>query len=380
MNNKYTLKPLERAVKAFFLRLFFLVVRKSDHSAATLDLSRAKKILFIRPEKIGDMFVSLPLFDALRAHNPELEIYVLASPRNVGLIKDDPRFSGIFLYRKNFWRDLGDLNAIRNLRFDGVVDMICSDSVTALFLAHLCARGVPTVAMGKTRFREYYNINFPHPLSQDGHVIDHTLTMLNAFGIDSSQSNRFAKPFLSDAISREADQFFTGTSSSGLKIGVNLSAGAPSRFWGVEKSTELIRRILADNDNCTIYIITAPNERNLGEILLRSFEHSVHLIPPGQNLIQVAALLSRLDLFISPDTSLIHIARSFHVPVIGLYRRFMNEYKLWRPYGQEAGIVLARSEDNVYDITVDQVYREIEKVRRECGAAAESAVGPTEKE
>ncbi len=374
----YKLKPLERAVKAMVLRLFFLLVRKSDHHDGALDVSRMKRILFIRPEKIGDMFVSLPLFDALKARNPQLQIYVLASPRNIGLIKNDPRFAGIFLYRKNARRDLCDLGAMRRITFDCVIDMICSDSVTALFLTHLCARGVPTVAMGKTRFREYYNINFAHPLSQENHVIDHTLTILQAFDVDPSNASRFACPFVSDDVMREAKRFYDKTSSSGLKIGVNLSAGAPSRFWGVEKSTELIRRILKEYDQCTIYIITAPHERNLGEILLRSFDHSVHLIPSGQNLIQVSALLSRLDVFISPDTSLIHIARSFAVPVVGLYRRFMNEYKLWRPYGQETGMVLAQSEDDVYDITVERVYREMKDVFRECGLVTASEAGRPE--
>ncbi|MBN2226475.1 MAG: glycosyltransferase family 9 protein [candidate division Zixibacteria bacterium] len=375
----HKLKPLERAVKAMVLRLFFLLVRKSDHHEGTLDLSGMKKILIIRPEKIGDMFVSLPLFDALKARHPQLEIYVLASPRNVGLIKHDPRFAGIFLYRKNARRDLSDLNAIRRIKFDCVVDMICSDSVTALFLTHLCARGVPTVAMGKTRFREYYNFNFTHPLTQENHVIDHTLYIATAFGMDPSETGRLARPYVSDDDLADAKRFYEQTTSSGPRIGVNLSAGAPSRFWGVEKSTELIRRILAEYDQCTVYIITAPRERNLGEMLLRSFDRAVHLIPPGRNLVQVAALLSQLDVFISPDTSLIHIARSFTVPVVGLYRRFMNEYKLWRPYGQEAGMVLAKSEDDVYDITVEQVYHEMQDVFREFGPMTESEAGRAER-
>ncbi|UCD18391.1 MAG: glycosyltransferase family 9 protein, partial [Candidatus Zixiibacteriota bacterium] len=301
------LKPLERAIKTLFLRAFCLLVKKSTHRAGPLDGRRIRKILFIRPEKIGDIFVSLPLFDALKRNFPELEISVLASPRNSRLIKNDPRFDKVLLYRKNFWRDLGDLGAIRREQFDCVVDMICSDSVTALFLTHLCARGSTTVAMGKTRFRQYYNINFDHPLQHQEHIIDHTLRILGAFGLATAGADRYARPFIPDRIQSQVDRFFAetaGSASVAPKIGINLSAGAASRFWGVEKSVALIKRILADCGDWLVYIVTAPNERNLGEVMLQSFEKSVFLIPPGQNMVQVSAFLGRLDLFISPDTSL----------------------------------------------------------------------------
>ena len=63
-------------------------------------------------------------------------------------------------------------------------------------------------------------------------MIDHTLTILQAFDVDPSNASRFACPFVSDDIMREAKRFYDKTASSGLKIGVNLSAGCALAFLG----------------------------------------------------------------------------------------------------------------------------------------------------
>ena len=65
---------------------------------------------------------------------------------------------------------------------------------------------------------------------------------------------------------------------------------------------------------------------------------------------------------ITPDTSLVHIARSFKVPVIGLYSRFMKNFMLWRPYDQEVGSAVSGNDDNIHDITVDKVFENFKKL------------------
>ena len=63
---------------------------------------------------------------------------------------------------------------------------------------------------------------------------------------------------------------------------------------------------------------------------------------------------------ITPDTSLVHIARAFNVPVVGLYCQYMKNFLLWKPYNQQYGSVVSNNNDDVFDITVDQVFNEFE--------------------
>jgi ADP-heptose:LPS heptosyltransferase len=85
----------------------------------------------------------------------------------------------------------------------------------------------------------------------------------------------------------------------------------------------------------------------------------VVLVPDGLTLLEVSALISRLQLLISPDTSLIHIGRSFRVPVVGLYNRAGKNFRRWQPYRQLDGAVVGQHIDNLLDITPDQVMERV---------------------
>jgi ADP-heptose:LPS heptosyltransferase len=92
------------------------------------------------------------------------------------------------------------------------------------------------------------------------------------------------------------------------------------------------------------------------------FGGNVYQVPPNMSLLEASALIAKLDCLVTPDTSLVHIARSYQVPVVGLYSRFMKNFLLWRPYGQEVGAVVSGNDDNIHDITVDQVFDAFQQV------------------
>jgi len=362
------LKPLEHRVKALFFGLFKLFLKKKQGDFTPLDGDKLKKVLFLRPEKIGDMIISFPVFDGLVQRFPHIKIAILASPKNNAIIKRDPRFNKIFLYRKNLWRDVKEMLAIRREKYDCVVDMICDDSVTALFLSQLAAPGKPRIGVGKVKFREYYDFNYDHRKGDTGHIIENTLKLLEAFGIDSDSISGYAPPFLDRRSLSKADGIIRGLVldlPETMKVGINISAGSPTRIWAEEKSAELIKRILAWNDNCIIIVIAVPSDRLRAERLCRRFSERVYLVPDGLNLTEASALISKLDVLIGPDTSLVHIARALHVPVVGLYSRFMRNFLLWRPYDQEVGAVVSGNDDNIFDISVNDVFETFVRVTKQ---------------
>ncbi len=352
------LKPLEHWFKGTVFSLTRLLLRRKSRDFQPLDGSALKKVLFLRPEKIGDMAISLPVFDGLKKHYPHIAISILGSPRNEALIRHDPRFARVFMYRKNIWRDVAEVIRIRKERFDCVVDMIGDDSVTALYLSQLCAPGRPRIGVGKVKFREFYDFNYDSRMGNTGHIIQNTLRLLDAFGIDSQTVSCYATPHIPPDADRRAAQFVQslgGNNADSPLIGYNLSAGSKTRLWGLENATTLLNRIRAHSPRCRILLISVKADRAQSETLASQVAGSAQ-VPPGLSLIEVSAILARLDLLISPDTSLVHIARSFHVPVVGLYSRFMKNFLLWKPFGQEVGAVVSGNDGNIHDITVDQVF------------------------
>ena len=353
------LKPIEHKFKALAFNLARPFLKRPQREFQPLDGNTLSKVLFLRPEKIGDMVISFPVFDGLKARYPHINISILGSPRNEAIIRHDPRFAQIYLYRKHPWLDVKQVAAIRRERFDCVIDMICDDSVTALFLSQLCAPGKPRIGVGKVKFREFYDFNYDHRMGDTGHIIENTLKLLDAFGIDSSKVPGYAPPFVDDRSRSRIDEFVRSVrngASDELLVGYNLSAGSPTRLWASEKSEELVRRLLASDPAIKVILFTMPHERSRGDELAARFDCNIYQVPSNMSLLEASALISKLDLLITPDTSLVHIARAYQVPVVGLYSRFMKNFLLWRPYGQDVGAVVSGNDDNIHDISVDQVF------------------------
>ncbi|RME22796.1 MAG: lipopolysaccharide heptosyltransferase family protein, partial [Candidatus Zixiibacteriota bacterium] len=324
-----------------------------------------RRILFIRPEKIGDMVVSFPVFDALRQAYPHLKLYLLASPTCYPVVQHDPRFEKIYVYRKPIGEAWRVIKEVRKEQFDYVVDLICDDSVTALFLSQLCAPGSPRIGVGKMKYAPYYDFNYDHRQGNTGHIIDNTLKLLAAFDLDPDKASGYAPPHLEEADIERADTFIQGIVGEDKRlIGYNLSAGKSCRWWPADKARALIEKVLAADDAYRVLLFSTPAERSQIRKLAAHFDGRVVMIPDGLTIIGASALLRRLDLLITPDTSLVHIARSFHVPVVGLYPNFMRNYLLWRPYDQERGAVVSPTTE-IRDISVEQVYETFCELARE---------------
>lgn len=362
------LKPIEHKFKAIFFYLFKRFLIKGEKDFKPLDGQKIKKVIFLRPEKIGDMIISFPVFDILKKHYPHIKISILGSRQNYAVIKDDLRFDKIFIYHKNLFRDFKELLAIRKEKYDCVIDMICDDSVTALFLSQLCAPGKPRIGVGKVKFMEYYDYNYDHRLNNTGHIIENTLKLLNAFNIYDEQVDGMGEMYINNNDNTYAINFIndiTNCNSSILKIGYNLSAGSPTRIWAEEKTIDLLEKIVKNYPYCHIILFIIPAERNRGIRIQQKLSGKVSLIPDNLNLTSAAAIIKHLDLLITPDTSLVHIARAFKVAVIGLYSRYMKNFLLWKPYGQKHGAVISGNDGNIFDITVKQVLETFDKVIKE---------------
>ncbi|MFZ5979481.1 MAG: glycosyltransferase family 9 protein [Candidatus Zixiibacteriota bacterium] len=356
------LKPAEHIFKEIFFSLFRFLLKKGRKDFTPLDGNNLKKVLFLRPDKIGDMIVSLPVFDNLKRAYPHLELSLLCSPRNYTIVKNDSRFAKIFLYRKRFFSDLNCLMRMRKENYDCVVDMISNDSITNLFLARYSVKNKPRLGVQKSKYRDYYEFSYYHEIDDMRHIIRNTLELLEAFGLDSETADGYAPPYVDEKATETAEAFYRNfTDKSRLNIGFNLSVGNPTRIWSLNKCQELVKRIVANN-SVRVIVLTAPSDRARGDELVRGFERDVVQVPPKLNLMTISAIIKKLDLLITPDTSLVHIARSFKVPVVGLYPKPVKNFILWHPYDQKEGAVLSDNNDNIFDITVGQVYETYERV------------------
>ena len=365
------LKPLEIGGKKFLLRVFSAILNCRIRGQYDPTGRQWNKVLLIRHEKIGDVVIALTLVDEIKRHFPDCKVSFMASKQNAVVVRNDPRFDKIFVFKKSLKEDLRMALKARREKFDCVIDLITHDSVTSMLLTRFCGPKAVKVGIGKADHQDYYSLHLPHPLrNTDRHILDFHLDLVKVLGAEPSRPGRYVPLYINDTSNEKAREYYSSLNlTNELKIGLNISSGEPTRNWGADNFAVLAERLLERIENSELIIITSSHEYDLGLKIKNAHSRRVHIVPQGLDFIEVSAVIRDLDMLVSPDTSLVHVAGAFNVPVVALYRRFMDEYKFWRPPHQKSGTVLSENEMDVFDITVERVMDEILKVTDEFNLA-----------
>jgi ADP-heptose:LPS heptosyltransferase len=295
------------------------------------------------------------VFAAIKARHPHVKIDILCSGANAVVVNDDPRVDNVYLYQKRPLTDYEVIRQIRQNNYDAVIDLINGESTSALILTHWCAQSAAMIGVQKRKYARYYDFAYYHDPTDDRHIIRNTLMCLEGLGMDGESADPYAPYYLNENSVAKAEAYVSEVKESfpeaNRLVGINLSAGQPTRNWATEKYAQLIKSIRAQDSSQSLIILFAmPPDRERAKRLVNESENRIAVVPEGLNLNEASAIISQLDVLISPDTSLIHIARSFKVPVVGMYPQPPHNFIRWHPYEQPDGAVLGRLGDNIFDI------------------------------
>ena len=356
-------KETEKAFKRFLHPLFRLFFSQGDPSRYPVQAEKVRSILILRPDKLGDMISIIPATHALKREFPGLRIEILASPLNKQLVENDPVFDAVHVYRKNILDDLPLVRRLKAKRFDIVFDAICLDSVTGLLLTKLIGNGSITAASRKQDLRRFYDYCEPYQRDGQEHNVDNGLLIFNLFGLSPATIDPFSPVHMPEESQAKAATFVKSISVSGkFCVGLNISAGSPTRTLVISKYAAVLDGIARHLPMARFIIICTGEDRERGRQLLQGREGKAFLVPKGLSLLDAAAVISHVDMFVSPDTSLIHIARLMKIPVVGLYCGHMRNYHSWKPYRQRCGSVVSAHEGHLHDIEAQQVLDEFREV------------------
>nr|HPN39209.1 glycosyltransferase family 9 protein [Melioribacteraceae bacterium] len=108
-----------------------------------------------------------------------------------------------------------------------------------------------------------------------------------------------------------------------------IIAGNKSRFWGINRFYQLIK--LLQDYNVNILIITTPSE------IKTAYDISQGKIPIyySNKFTRISALVSKLSFLFTPDTSIVHLASIYKIPVFGLYVKYKTNDIIWYSYKSE---------------------------------------------
>ncbi len=76
------------------------------------------------------------------------------------------------------------------------------------------------------------------------------------------------------------------------------------------------------------------------------------------SVLDVAALIQNLQLIITPDTSIVHIASAFNIPIVSIHEKNNQSYHLFKPKSQNSRTVFSEFSDRLDGYNIDKIIRD----------------------
>ena len=288
-------------------------------SLKPLNKAKIKRILVIRIDEIGDVVLTTPVFRALKKEFPNSKIDILIKDGTKELLKHDPNVNNLVICKKEWLRNKLDITYFLSLtkklknKYDLVIDLHTSPlNILFAFLIGGYRIGYAFRGFGfllnKTKFT-----------AKKEHIINRNLNLLKLININ--HKDKKMEVFYSKEEETYINTLLKKHKLTGKKlICINPGTLRTNKLWQNSKWAELSNRLIKDF-NAYIIFTGSPKEKPLINSITSQTKNKGKTInfAGKTNLLQLATLIKKCKLLISPDTGPLHIARAVETPLIGLY-------------------------------------------------------------
>jgi ADP-heptose:LPS heptosyltransferase len=265
----------------------------------------------IRPGGIGDAVLLIPALSILKENFPCADVDILAERRNADIFTLCPAVTRILLYHR-----ASDLAGVFKRSYDLVIDTEQWHRLSAVVA--LCTRA-PVRAGFATNERARL---FSHPVSYDQDVYEgSSFLRLVESVIGRPIRSDHTGPFI--AIPPDLD------GQPGPTVVISPGASIPEKRWGSERFAELAARL--DEQGLTVAVVGGKAERKQARVVCSSGHPGVTDLTGRLSLRDVARLLARASVLVTPDSGLLHLASAVGTPTVSLFGA-SNQTK-WAPRG-----------------------------------------------
>jgi lipopolysaccharide heptosyltransferase II len=283
-----------------------------------------QRILVLQTGGAGDVVMSLPALNAIRAHFPRAAMTLVAGPwatellggmslveRVVGV---RPPWLGRFSLA-HWIRFLRQARQLRKEQFDLAIDLQ-GDPRSLLFLYMSGARRRVSYAWYGEPLGEYLLTEVVPGPEPDAHLIDRFLGVAASLGCQVG--SRIPRLHLSDAERVTGIAWRRSLQARGnrLLLGVHPGAGNPLRLWRSERFADLVKQ-LRETLAADVVVFAGPGEEERAADILRRAGSGT--LVSGLTLRDLVVRISALDGLIALDSSAAHVGAALEVPVVCLF-------------------------------------------------------------
>lgn len=301
-----------------------------------------QRILVTRTDRIGDLVLTTPVFEALRKKFPDAHLACLAFLENREIVEGNPYLDEVILYDKKGsergW--LGNFIFARRLarkRFDVVIHLHPTNRMHGVsWLA-----GIP-IRIGYRKKNAWTLTHSMEDRKSEGlkHESEYNFDLLKLMGIEPPEK---MKPYfpLKEKDKISLDFFLRNLGLNGKTYAVlNPSASCPSKIWHAERFARLADR-LQEKLGLRILLIGSQRDKPLSEKLRRYAAQPVIDLTGKLSLGMLGWLLKGSSILVSNDSGPVHIAAAVGTPTVSIFGRKQAGLspRRWGPLGENTKVI-----------------------------------------
>ncbi|MCF8240922.1 MAG: glycosyltransferase family 9 protein [Melioribacteraceae bacterium] len=297
-----------------------------------MDVSQ-KRILIVRPDRLGDVVLSTPLPREIKKKYPGSFVAVYVRDYAKDIYVNNPNVDEIIIHQKskNLTEHIKSINEIRSFRFTHSLTLLPKEDINyKLFFA-----GIPIrIGVGHKFFQFITNTKsvYRRKLKPLRHESDYCLDTIRKLGIEVSDMN--PEIYLTPKEIIEANEFKKNIlCDKKYLIGIHAGSGKSSPNWSVERYKSFAEEL---SKNQGLEVVFTDNE--IPDILKNT---RFKFVSRNKRLRDDVVMFSALDFLISASTGPMHVASALGVKTISLFCPLpANSVKLWGPLPETAHFVL----------------------------------------
>lgn len=333
------MKKIIKSMVILILKLLSLKNTKTD-----IDKTKINSILVLAYTGIGNFILYTPALKLLRKEFPEAKI-VLQYGNSTGcefMTKESNIFDEYAEIKreKSLYEYIKYALQNRN-KYDLIISEFHNNNWKLAFEMTLLNAPYKIGHVSGEDWKNNFDFlyNFSVTMKKDDHEILRYLKLLEPLGITYSyEDEKFnTEVYLSNENIVNAQSFLDLLDSGKKTIGIQIGTSPTMRWkqWPLAKYKELIIKLQNDFN---LVLIGSPSERQMIEDIVSDIDSkNIYIYAGDGSLLDASALISKVDMMITNDSGLMHIANAFDVKLIAIYGP--TDFSRTAPLGKKSVVV-----------------------------------------
>jgi len=315
------------------------IARTRKKATLPINFSSALSVLVIRPDRLGDVVLSTPVYASIKKSFPHLRVSALVSHSNVPILTNNPNVDEIISFDS---KELGAIiKKIRHKKFDVVFTLNKKFSTTASLLA-LISKAKYRVGYDHNETSWLYDLRLPTN-SITRHESLNNLELLNYAGMTKNT----IPPCLYFCVDEEkkVDVMLNTLRKYHERPLILIKPGTRIAKWGWSLQKFLIvAEKLTKSKKAEVLFVFGPGEESLINSINKQKTIPIDQLPILP-IKEVALVIKKSALLFCNHTGIMHLASAVGTPVVTIFKH--GETERWGPINTQHILLEERNSDNL---------------------------------